>query len=556
MRKTKLITVFLLIGIFLLSSLAAADEIDTNIRKITVQNNEHIDKKIIIESIKTKVGDKFDKEALRQDLQRVMELGYFQDVKASFKNYDGGLEVIIEVVENPLINKINITGNEVYKEAKILNMIGIAKGEILNVKKLNTGLKDLQYKYQDNGYILASYKNVNISKDGILSIDIDIGHINDIIIKGNTKTKDYVIKREIDIKKGQILKIGDIQEAYRNLYRLQYFEDIKPDFKKIEGEKNLANLIINIEEGQTGQFNLGAGYSTMKSWFGYVEIKEKNLLGRGQNLSFNTQFGKKDTTFSLSFYEPWLLGTENSFGISVYDKRTDEKENEENGKYSEHRQGGSISLGRPLTEMWDGNVKFKVEKSETDWEAEDLSKDVHNTRSITLKVDRDTSNHPFNPTGGAIDIFSLEAAGEIFGGDTEFQKLEADLRRYYPGFKEEHAWALRMKTGLGFGEIPPVDKYHLGGSNTLRGYENNIVGNDMLLLNAEYRFPVVDKITGVVFVDSGNAWETRDEMSLENLKTSAGLGARMNTPLGQIRLDYGWNDSGDGKFHFNIGNTF
>ena len=206
--------------------------------------------------------------------------------------------------------------------------------------------------------------------------------------------------------------------------------------------------------------------------------------------------------------------------------------------------------------MWDGNIKYKIEKTETNWLDSELEDDESMTSSITFKVDRDTSNHPFNPTGGAIDIFSFESAGGILGGDNGFQKLSADLRRYYPGFKDEHAWALRMKTGFGFGEIPLSEQYYLGGSNTLRGYENNISGNDMLLLNAEYRFPVVDKITGVIFVDSGNAWDTRQKMTLEDLNSSAGLGARMNTSLGQLRLDYGWNETGDGKFHFSIGNTF
>ena len=554
MKKTTLIVIGLLVVFTLLSGAIAAEE--NKVTKISVKGNDHIAAEKILEKVKAKAGDSFNKEALRKDLENIMDLGYFQDVRASFKHYDGGLEVIFKVVENPLINQIKMEGNEVYKKEKLLDWIGIQKGKVLNVKQLNEGLKNAQHKYQDNGYIMAGIKNVNIDKNGVLSIKIDIGHLNKIKLNGNTKTKDFVVLRNLDLKEGQILNVKDIQNAYREIYRLKYFKGIKPHLERVEGDSNTANLVIDLKEGQTGQFNFGGGYSTRDGWLGYLNVKEKNLLGRGQNLSFNYEFGK-NTTYSLNFYEPWLMGTKNSFGISLYNRKS-ENEHSEKGEYTEDRQGGSISLGRPINEMWDGNVKLKVEETATDWANEEYSDEdtSNNTRSITLRLNRDTTNKIFNPTQGAIDILSTEFAGGTLGGDNHFSKYNIDARRYYPGFKNEHAWALRMKTGFGKGEIPIQDKYRLGGSKTLRGYESNIIGDNMLLLSAEYRFPVVDKITGVVFTDNGNAWETPDEINLDDLNSSAGLGVMMNTPLGQIKLDYGWNEEGNGKFHFSMGNSF
>lgn len=559
MKKLSIITAVLLIVFLVTGGLALAQDLDENITKISFEGNENIAKETIMEAVETEVGDEFDREKLRSDMQSIMELGYFQDISASFNNYEDGLEVVFKVVENPIISEIEITGNEIYSEEKIMEMAGVKKGEVLNVKSLNDGLKDLQNNYQDEGYILASYKNVNISEDGVLSLDIDVGHVNEVIIKGNEKTKDYVIRRQIDIEKGDILKLSDVQQAYRKLYRLEYFKNIQPDFKRVEGEDNLANLIITVEEGKTGQFNFGAGYGTggdsgEGSWFGYLNLKEENLLGRGQSLSFDTRIGNT-TTYSLSFKEPWLMGTENSLGVSIYNRRTDDKENTEGEKYDETRRGGSLSLGRPLTEMWDGNVKYRLEETIYDWTDGSPNKE-YRTSSLTFKVDRDTSNHPFNPDDGAIDTFTLETAGGILQGDSNYQKLSADLRRYYPGFKDEHAWALRGKLGFGFNEIPDPDKYYVGGANTVRGYDESFNGDNMFLTNVEYRFPVVDRITGVVFLDSGNTWDDRKNMSLDDMRSSIGLGARMNTPLGQIRLDYGFNETGSGKFHFSIGNTF
>lgn len=562
MRKTLLIVVGLLTVFMLVSGTIAAEE--NTITKLSVDGNQHIAAEKILDQVEAKSGDIFDKEALRNDLKNIMDLGYFQDVSASFKHHEGGLEVIFKVVENPLIKEVKIEGNEVYTKEKLIDLIGVQKGQVLNVKQLNNGLKNAQQKYQDEGYIMAGIKNVNIDKDGILNIKLNVGHLNEIKINGNTKTKDFVILRNLDLEEGQILNVEDIQNAYRKLYRLQYFKKIKPNLQKVEGKSNTANLVIDLEEGETGQFNFGGGYSTKDGWLGYLNVKEKNLLGRGQNLSFNYEFGK-NTTYSLNFYEPWLLGTENSFGISVYNRKS-ENEHSLKGTYHEDRQGGSITLGRPITDMWEGNVKLKAEKTSTDWvkdqytdengDTRDLSDTSNSTRSITLRLNRDTTNKSFNPTKGAIDIFSTEFAGGIMGGDNEFSKYNMDIRRYYPGFKNQHAWALRMKTGIGEGEIPTQDKYRLGGSKTLRGYESNIVGENMMLLSAEYRFPIVDKITGVVFSDNGNAWEDKGEIALDDLNSSAGLGVMMNTPLGQIKLDYGWNEEGNGKFHFSLGNAF
>jgi outer membrane protein insertion porin family len=147
----------------------------------------------------------------------------------------------------------------------------------------------------------------------------------------------------------------------------------------------------------------------------------------------------------------------------------------------------------------------------------------------------------------------------------DFTKIQWDTRRYFPGFSD-HAWALRMKVGL---SDPRTDsggleneEYDLGGSDTLRGYDRSDFdfedryNNDLLLFNVEYRIPFNDSFTGVLFTDAGNVWEERDSISLNDLYYGYGLGVRMNTPVGQLRLDYGWNEDSDGQLHFSIGNTF
>ncbi|MFW5855744.1 MAG: BamA/OMP85 family outer membrane protein [Bacillota bacterium] len=566
MKKTFIIiTAALFLVITLSGGLTLAQEEDQEIARITVEGNEHISENEILDVVETEVGDGFDEEGLRSDMQAIMDLGYFQDIQVNFKQHDGGLEVIFEVVENPMIEEINIEGNEVYDREEIVNILDVQEGDMLNVQSLNDGLKELQQKYKDDGYAMAGFRDVNISEDGQLSVKIDVGHLNEIVIKGNEKTKDFVITRELDIEPGDPVNVERIQDTYRKLYQLNYFEEIEPELKPLEDkDSNQADLVINVKEGETGQLNFGAGYSaggdTSRGLFGYVNVREENLLGRGQTLSLSSEFSKKDTTYSLNFEEPWVMGTPTSFGISLYNQSSRGssylEEDGEEYSYDRDRKGGNLSLGHPLTEMWQGTVTFKAENTKINYDEEDIDDEESRVRSLGFEVDRDTTNHPFNPTEGAIDIFSSEFAGGVLGGTDQFVKLNADFRRFYPAFLDDDAWALRMKTGLGTDDIPTSDKYRLGGANTLRGYDNIFYGNNMLLGQVEYRYPIVDKITGVVFVDGGNTWDKRDEMTLNDLNYSAGLGARMNTPLGQLKLDYGWREDGGGKFHFNIGQTF
>ncbi len=541
--------------LFLYTGLLMAEDLNQEITNITIQGNEYVSTNEIFSVVETKIGDTFTREKMKKEIQEIYDLGYFQDIKVALQNYNNGIRIILEVVENPILKKINISGNEVYSKAQVLEWLGIEAGKILNMKELNEGLKNVQRKYQDKGYVLTKFTNVNVDEQGVLDLSMNIGYLNEVIVKGNEKTKDFIIFRQLDFKKGQILNINEVKDAYRSLYKLNYFEEINPEFKRVEGSENTVDLVINLKEAKTGSFNFGGGYSSADGWYGFLKVTEKNLLGNGQTLGFDWEFGDINN-YSLNFYEPWIFGHPTSFGISIYDE-TSNFEDEEEENYTEKRRGGSISLGHSLTKQWDGTVKYKMEDYQKIMDETESENSDYDVRSLTLRVDRDTTNNPFNPTEGARDIATVEYAGGFLGGDYDFTKYNFDIRRFYPGFKPEQAWALRLETGIGEGNIPSSEQYSLGGSQTLRGYETyEFMGNDMLLMNLEYRFPIAEKFTGVVFADGGNTWDSMENMSLEDINYSLGMGVRLNLPIGQIRLDYGWNKDGEGMPHFSIGNTF
>jgi len=544
-----LVSLFL---ILLINSVVLANEGFHIITALELEGNQRVSTEEILTLLETEIGKPLDEEVIKADLQRIYDLGYFQDASVSFEVYLGGLKAIFELVEYPVIKDILIEGVESFSEEEILSLLGVQKGEVLNHNTLLQGRREIEQAYQEAGYILAMLTDLHISDDGILTVRFNEGYINDIILKGNEKTKDFVILRQLEFKPGDVLNMNVLQNSFQNLVRLNLFAEFNPQLERVSILENTANIIIEVAEAKTGLLSVGVTYSTKDGWLGYIDIQERNLLGNGQTLGFQWQFGGV-TNYSINFYEPWLLGTRTSFGIGLYDRTSTGKEDRE---YSLNRRGGNLLLGHNLINEWDGQITFKAEDTEREWLA-DKEIEKKALRSLTFQVDRDTTNHPFNPTGGAIDIFSIEYAGNFLGGTENFVKYNMDMRRFYPGFKSNHAWALRLKAGKGEGELPQLEKYTLGGFQSLRGYEYGaFYGDSLLLLNLEYRLPIADNFTAVVFADAGNVWEKEESIDLGDLRYSIGAGLRMNTPIGQLRLDYGFNEDGGGQPHFSIGHTF
>ncbi|MBS3811116.1 MAG: BamA/TamA family outer membrane protein [Halanaerobiales bacterium] len=549
-----MLTVFLFVC--LITVPLSAQSQDQVIKAIEIKGNDNLMSNEIISVIETEVGDRFNSDQVRDDMQTIYDLGYFQDITVNFQNFEGGLKVIFNVVENPIIEGINIEGIEVYDRAQVIEWLGVKSGSLLNVKKLNEGLENVTKKYQDDGYVVVNFADVNISDKGILNIVLEVGHVNDIKVEGNEKTKDYVILREVDIKKGQIVNINDIRAASRKIFNLDYFTDINPELQRVSEDNNDVNIVIKLQEKKTGNFNFGGGYSSREGWFGFVKVNESNLGGNGQTLSFNYQFGK-NSYYNLSFSEPYLMNFNTSFAINLYNRNEEGEDFDTNQKYKTDTTGGTVSIGHDLFFDWHGTAQYKLENISTNYLDEEIADTTNELRSVTLKIAKNTTNYLVNPTKGKNDSFSIEHAGYFLGGDDYFTKYNFEFRRYYPGFKGDQSWALRLKGGTSTGELPPYEKYKLGGADTLRGYElNSFSGDKTLLTQVEYRIPFLDNLTGVIFVDGGQTWDKAEEVKLEDLQYGKGLGVRLNTPIGQIRLDYGWDDQEQGMTHFSLGNTF
>ncbi|MFW6022398.1 MAG: BamA/OMP85 family outer membrane protein [Halanaerobiaceae bacterium] len=560
MKKVKVLFLFILFITYFSTTVLAAEESQI-ITAIEIEGNSHVSDRNLRSLIKARIGQPAEKAILTNDRQRIYDSGYFRDVNILFEYYNGGIKIIYQVEELPIIKKIVLDGNVSYTDQELITILNITEGKILNYNKLEKGTEKIIETYQNDGYILASFRGLDITDDGILKLKINEGYINDIIIKGTKKTKDYIITRELEFVKDDIFNVNVLKKSFQRVYNLNFFKELDPTFEKVEDKENHYNIIVEVVEDKTRSYNFGVTHNSNDGWIGNIDINARNFLGNGQTLGFNWEFGGV-RNYSLYFYEPWLMNEELSFSMNVYDKTSEEKDSK-NKKYIKNRIGGNVSFGHKLIDDWNGLMKFKIENSTIDWkDRTDSEENIPDTekasvRSLTLRTSRDTTDNLFHPTSGARDLLSIEYAGQMLGGDHNFVKYDVDLKRYYPGFARGHSWALRMDTGIALGDVPLLEKYKLGGSSTLRGYEfGSFIGEKMLVLKAEYRIPVVDKITGVVFTDAGNAWKINQAPDLKDLHFSYGAGIRFDSPIGQVRIDYGINENGVGETYFGIGQSF
>lgn len=551
---------------------SAADIAGKTVTAVKITGMSTVGENAVLAAVKTKVGDKADPETVKQDLQSIYELGYFFDVVANFTEVPEGIQVVYTVMENPQLKEIVIKGNTKVSNEKIKQLLTIQPGTVLNAKTLNDNMRAVEQYYHDQGFILAKVNDVAMGTGGVLTISVNEGVLEGITVKGNDKTKTNVITREVKLKTGEAFNVKDARRSMQKVYNLGYFEDVNMKLNPGK-EPNAVVLETSVVEQKTGTFSIGAGYSKADGMVGIIELGDNNFRGTGDKVKVHWEFGGNggNKNYEFGYTKPWLDDKQTSLGFTVYDM-TNEYSDYEHGdlvsSYDKERKGWDITLGRPSGEYMQNYITFKNRKDE--WkeavEGKDYSKDSPYveedyigknfglTRSVTLTRVFDSRDNVFNATEGKRYSLSAEFAGKALGGDFNYNKYTAEARQYLKVGKEQVV-ALRLTAGYADGHMPDSGRFAVGGADTLRGYEDDeFKGDKMLAATAEYRFPVAKKVQGVVFTDVGNAWDG-EGYKLNDLEASVGVGLRITTPIGPIRLDYAQGGEG-GKTHFSFGGQF
>ena len=554
--------------------------------KVSIEGNEEIPSEEIHKVLVSKPGLPLTEEDVTRDLQAIYAMGWFYDLSPSFQLVPEGVQVTYHVRENPKFDHLEVEGNTKLSTEKIRQIVTLPKGKMINIRESTRKLNFVEEQYKRDGYILARITDVNLNPDGTLAVRINEGIVEDFKVKGNVKTKDKVILREIRMKKGEPFNSTLARRSLNRIQNLGFFEDV--NMKLNPGrEPNAVEMEITVVEMNTGTFGIGAGYSDADGFIGMVSVGDKNFRGTGDSIQVRWEFGGADNkNYEFTYRKPWLDKKETSLNVTLYDLTNEyadyDRDGDEIARYDKKRIGQELTLGRPQGEFvrhfvtlkhrddkyvekvdgynkqyyeeW-GNQYYKEVYGKDTTPSERRKENFGSTNSITYSRIYDSRDNIYDPHAGKRNSYTFEWAG--FGGDFKFEKISVNYRYYIP-MQKNRVLAFDLAAGYAWGDMPLSQRFAVGGSDTLRGYrDDQFKGNSMLRGTAEYRFPIRNKVQGVIFYDYGYAWDKRDQKNFDFdlMQGGYGVGLRINSPLGPIKLDWGKGKQRS-RFHFSFGGQF
>ena len=582
------------------------------VEAINFIGNDNISPKSLSKQLKTRVGKHFDELFFEEDLATLAR--YYQDTgfnqarvsKQEKRFSDDKTELMLDITidEGPqfIIGKytIELTQSEkpAFSEEQIRDMLSPEEGELFNRGEFEETLREIEGAYQNKGYLLSlvdaspDFDEVNGIVDLMLSItEGDVIIIGKVHINGLEKTKDNVIRRELDeleIKPGEFYDAQTLRKARQRIFQMgSFIRNVEFIPSKTEGA--IRDLIVTITETpRTGLLSLGGGYGTEGGIFGVAQIGENNLWGRGYRVHLKGELGARDRhTGELRFSTPWILGTPTRFSASLYNTRRTYRyygaifRDRGLDSYTYQRAGGSLTFGRPLSRNTDISILLKNESVDSEGSHVGTIND-RITRSITFNLSRDTRDYQrslHEPVTGSLNTLSYEYAGGLFGADNRFRKYSADSSWFFPGLFN-HVLAGHVRASYLSSSTESIllhyERYRLGGIDTVRGYEDYEIfpvnvdsgetnyngGNKVLYANLEYRIPFVNQLTGVLFFDAGQVWDESITNVFRDFKVKkgAGVGIRFDLMGMLARLEWGYGfdrvEGNRGKIHFTIGPGF
>lgn len=566
------------------------------VKEVVVRGNQRISDDRILLSTPIVAGDKAGRSDVLDAIQRIYGMGYFADVKAGSEPVPGGERLVFQVVENPLMGDVAFDGVTKVDVAKLEALFKEMKGDIINFNAIKEAVDKIQKLYTEAGYPLARVADMGVAPGGILRFRIAEGKIAAIKLRGNEETKEFVVLREMATKPGEIFNREKVNADLRRVYNLNYFEELNIKFEPATTADGRPSeevvLVIDLKEKQTGSINLGAGYSTRDGILGMFSVKKDNIFGVGQQVGLDLSVSQQlRIAGELNYYNPWFDENRTGLGGSLYVRRF----NNFLADFREDRVGTSLNMskplfGDPLTSPWRGTLGIRAERIQTFenlWtggnpkpvypDGKPITVDPAGTDYIaggSLGATFDTRDIIMSPTEGWFNQFTFEPA--VVNGNQPLIRGTAAVNHFIP--MPSMPWAPTEKTTIAIGTragliggriVPAYERFFSTGPFLVRGWPefvglntpvvqkygiNYFQGSNAFVGSLEYRFPIFNIVSGVLFADTGIFWDQQLDPTL--LHSGYGAGLRLNTPLGPIRLDYGLNGLEQGQFHFSIGQKF
>jgi outer membrane protein insertion porin family len=569
------------------------------IRSITFEGNETFTAKELVGMMatneRTLLGFITDTgilqtQQLKQDVQRLTAF-YFNNgfVNAQIgepviTHDDKGIYIKIAIREGKRfkIGKVEISGDYLEKtRADLYASLKTKTGSHYSREAIMKDMEMITTTANDEGYANADVNPQVATHEKEQSVDLnfflkkgELIHIARIGISGNTTTRDKVIRRSLFIVEGDLYSSTKLKKSYENLNQLRYFEEV--DIQTEKAPDNRMDINIRVKEKNTGMFMIGAGYSAVDQAVIMAQIVQQNFLGYGQTMSLKASLGSKTNNYELSFTEPFL------FDLPLWFKADVWKYKKEYDSYTLDTKGVGATFGHPLFWRIIGYVgyKFSIDNIQ-DINYTTASTYIkaqageRTTSAISFTMAYDTTNDAMFPSKGVRASASVQHAGMPLGGNTKFTKYATSAVGFVPLFWD---MVFSLKGQIGYlqnnddsdDKLPIYERYVLGGINSLRGLRyvgptnpgtsDVIGGTTMLTATAEVVFPLIKDagMKGVVFYDTGNTWN--GGYHLNDLRSTCGAGIRWYSPIGPLRLEYGYvldntglNDDSKGRWEFTIG---
>lgn len=566
------------------------------ISEVIIRGNTRVNTDAILAKMRSRVGQPYIQSNLDVDREEIYRMGYFRAVDPPVATLLEGNKwrITINVAEFDEVKEIRLVGNTVLSNEDIMKVITLQPGQPFNLNEQNATGKAIDELYRSKGYFaLIEQLEPLADSPSTVSIVIRESKVRTVVIQGNTRTKDRIVRSIVKTRPGDVFNEPKWIRELQGLLSTQWFEKVDYDQRFEEGD---FNLTVALKEGRTALLNVGAAIDPRSNIAGQVSFYETNFRGTGQTLGVNLSqaINIGGPSVDLAYRNPFMDSKDTAFDINLYSKSIyhfsdsgfGSNSNLGNDPFTERRTGISLGLSRPTGDRQRASVGLRFEGVKTTGSTNSINNFIQqdgiigvlnfgylvNTRDYDLDPSRgnwynltfEPGYSDINKIGGAINDPSIL-------GTNNFFRFMGEFRTYWspqpPRTQELDAArrvvAFRALAGTITGKVPFFEQFFAGGSTTLRGYQDDrFWGRNTLLTSLEYRHPLQKGFNMVGFIDYGGAWggyssvNSFTQSNKFKMNLGYGLGFGFKTPLGPIRLDFGFDQRGKSRTHFQIGTSF
>ncbi len=559
----------------------------------TIIKGGNVPSKVLLKRLYLKKNEPFNPEMLKRDTSTIKSvyrsIGYRNvNVNWDIRIVPDKHQIDLTYIVNPgkvfTIYSVRFKGNRFFPTERIQDVFGIKPGSLFNEVDLEEARRKVQRLYHSKGFLDVTVNINTVFEDNrvLVTVQIEEGQrykIGKIIIKGNINTDYSVFLRKMPFREGEYLNPELLPEFVRGLYSTGLFSNVS--VKPIDATERIKDLIVEVEEAPAGMVELSIGFGEYEKLRGAFEIRYLNLFGKNRTGSLRLEINTLRTSAQVRYRDPYFWKPD----IELLSRVKFEKEKVKNFdtgqiNYRAKKYSAGIGLQKAFTRNLTGSISYEYSIVRTydinpDVVLSEKDKGYLGIESLIYALTYDRRDNPFNPSEGFVAGITLKNASSYLLGQTDFIKTTGSIAAYFR-LLSPLVVALGARGGVAYGyrdtdELPIVERFFLGGRNSVRGFAQDSLGpkgpdgnptggNAFLQENVELRLRVIGNLGIVGFLDGGNVWRTADEIST-HLRYAAGVGLRLNTPAGPIRLDYGWKlkvEPGEspGEFHFSIGHAF